>query len=1239
MKSLKYFLLALTLGTASVAMAQNPAQYRPAVYPQQQTTAGDAVLTTSETDGATEYLFRNDVLDAKFVKQGEKLRFGGSTAMDLLGGTELFTVKFGTGGTKVVNASEMTLTDVKVVNLDADPKAVKGAPHFAGKALQATFTYKYSTANVTIVWTAELRDGSHYLKTGVQLSADKDVQMFAIVPMQYNVDVKASGKAAPAPVGDSRLRGRVISNDKIFACLDTPTGINTAGKETGGAAEGEVVKTWNDAWEPTSWKQVPNGEVPYRIIEQSYNYPKVLYKDFQIEVTEKGAVNVEFHYGGVGNHGLNMCGVELISGGQTLGDYHHGFAGGKETLNTYSIDVNEPGTYTVRMYVENQTEEIDSKGSIKLTLVRRAEEAGAEGEVVPMQGLWSRNTKLEKGTTWTVGSVVGLMAPEEGRRSVLAYLERERAVPWRPYPIYNSWYELNINRTNKKPYDYDNLKVEQTVDVIKQWKKQMFDKQGVSIQAFVWDDGWDKYGTWEFNAGFPNGFTEPDNVARQMCSGQGAWLGPCGGYDGAGTARQKYWTDKGMQCNLHNPEYYKVFVGACKRLCNDYDFRYFKFDGISQGLPTAYAPATYAGGEEDCEAIINLELDIRSNIKPDIFFNTTVGTWASPLWLNVSDAVWRQDRDHWTLGNNSNSREKWITYRDDLVYQHFVAENPLMTINSMMTHGFILTQFGESYTVGMPRDYKSVLNELRCAFACGSGQVELYCDYELMNTIQKDVNDPSTAGALWKDMADLIKWQRANADVLPDIHWVGGDPYTTKENVYGWAAWNGNKAVLTLRNGSSSSQTYKFTLREALNIPKSVKTSITLRKPFDDQKTLTGLAENTAIDIDQELSVTLPGSSVYMFNGLDANGHLVLVSDLHFEQSEVHIPAGRAKAPEYVVAPLDASDKTLTWTSADENVATVNDGAITGVAPGETTVTAEAADGSGLTMTIKVIVDVNLQNDLEKLIEEAQNTYDANESVEFGPNLITATSQFSSPYSDSSEGKSFPLLDGDGSTFWHSDWHAGDKTPHSHYLQVELPEAVSGTVQATVMRRLNNGSTLANDNPILMGVETSADGKSYTSAGQMSLPMGDATVYGTFECTDPARFFRFWNDKSNNLDRGYWHVGDFQLNKVVRESANSEHRAEADALLDALAAARTVTEATQEEIDVLAAAYKAYLEAVDPTVVGVTKVIDDALEGNASSFEVDAAARRVLHITDLQGRPVRFLTKGVYLVNGKKVMR
>jgi len=40
--------------------------------------------------------------------------------------------------------------------------------------------------------------------------------------------------------------------------------------------------------------------------------------------------------------------------------------------------------------------------------------------------------------------------------------------------------------------------------------------------------------------------------------------------------------------------------------------------------------------------------------------------------------------------------------------------------------------------------------------------------------------------------------------MLPDAHWVGGNPWDgSKANVYGWAAWNGEKATLALRNPSA----------------------------------------------------------------------------------------------------------------------------------------------------------------------------------------------------------------------------------------------------------------------------------------------------------------------------------------------------------------------------------------------------------------------------------------------------
>ena len=102
-----------------------------------------------------------------------------------------------------------------------------------------------------------------------------------------------------------------------------------------------------------------------------------------------------------------------------------------------------------------------------------------------------------------------------------------------------------------------------------------------------------------------------------------------------------------------------------------------------------------------------------------------------------------------------------------------------------MTHGFMLSKYGGG-VANMSRNYADIVRELRCAFACGSGMVEVYADFSLMNSIN--------GGRLWADLAECIQWQREQADVLPDVHWVGGNPWDgSKANVYGWAAWNGER--------------------------------------------------------------------------------------------------------------------------------------------------------------------------------------------------------------------------------------------------------------------------------------------------------------------------------------------------------------------------------------------------------------------------------------------------------------
>jgi hypothetical protein len=86
-----------------------------------------------------------------------------------------------------------------------------------------------------------------------------------------------------------------------------------------------------------------------------------------------------------------------------------------------------------------------------------------------------------------------------------------------------------------------------------------------------------------------------------------------------------------------------------------------------------------------------------------------------------------------------------------------------------------------------------------------------------------------TAGN-WDDLAEAAKWSRANAEVLKDTHWIGGDPAWLQ--VYGWASWSPEKSILVLRNPSDHPQSIRLKLQEALELPDGAAENYAARSPW-----------------------------------------------------------------------------------------------------------------------------------------------------------------------------------------------------------------------------------------------------------------------------------------------------------------------------------------------------------------------------------------------------------------------
>ena len=111
----------------------------------------------------------------------------------------------------------------------------------------------------------------------------------------------------------------------------------------------------------------------------------------------------------------------------------------------------------------------------------------------------TRELPLRPGAPFTLSSVVGITRPGQLRRDFLAYVERERAHPYRTFLHYNSWYDIGY---------FSKYNEAEALAVIDAFGTELTRKRGVVLDSFLFDDGWDDPKTlWGFHAGFPNGFT------------------------------------------------------------------------------------------------------------------------------------------------------------------------------------------------------------------------------------------------------------------------------------------------------------------------------------------------------------------------------------------------------------------------------------------------------------------------------------------------------------------------------------------------------------------------------------------------------------------------------------------------------------------------------------------------------------------------------------------------------------
>jgi hypothetical protein len=421
-----------------------------------------------------------------------------------------------------------------------------------------------------------------------------------------------------------------------------------------------------------------------------------------------------------------------------------------------------------------------------------------------------RELPLQAGQAITYSSVIGLAEAGQMRRDFLAYLEQERAHPYRTFLHYNSWYDLGYFN----PYDQAGA-----LDRVHAFGRELTEKRGVKLDSFLFDDGWDDHDSlWGFNQGFPNGFAPIRQAAAQFNASPGVWMSPWGGYSMPKQERIAFGRAAGYEIvdggyALSGPKYYAAFRDVCLQMIEKYGVNQFKFDG------TGNADAVFPGSrfDSDFSAAIHLIGELRV-AKPDIFINLTTGTWPSPFWLMYADSIWRGGEDDSTAGVGP-YRERWITYRDAQTYERVVENGPLFPLNSLMLHGMIYAQHHKELDKDPRDDFR---NEIRSYFGTGTQLQEMYITPSLLS----DAN--------WSDLAEAAKWSRTNADVLEDTHWVGGDPAWLE--VYGWASWTPRKGILVLRNPSDKEQSIAVKLQDIFELPPDAAQVYSAHRPWEEDK-------------------------------------------------------------------------------------------------------------------------------------------------------------------------------------------------------------------------------------------------------------------------------------------------------------------------------------------------------------------------------------------------------------------
>ena len=388
------------------------------------------------------------------------------------------------------------------------------------------------------------------------------------------------------------------------------------------------------------------------------------------------------------------------------------------------------------------------------------------------------------------------------------YIDDIRVTPPNPYILYNTWYDL---RSPLMVKDSSHVMNEENIKrIIHLFKKNMVEKYGIRLNAFVLDDGWDVYRSdWVLRKKqFPGGLKPISDELEKMGTHLGIWFGPIGGYSHrtwrVTWMRNHGYETVGDEMCLAGKNYSQLFKKRVVDFVEKDGVRFYKWDGIqfSCSEPNHGHKIGIYSRKAITDTVVMLCRAVRKN-HPDVYLNVTSGTWLSPWWLKWANQIWMQSGDYGFSDVPSLSRrDAAMTYRDLSLYKDFTTENLWFPISNMMTHGIIkgnLQELGKR-----PEPLSKFTDNALLYFARGVSMWELYISPDLL-----------TDGE-WQALAKSIEWAKDRFPILEHTEMVGGNP--GEREPYAYVHFSGDRGIIAARNPFMKSRKLAVTLEPSFGM-------------------------------------------------------------------------------------------------------------------------------------------------------------------------------------------------------------------------------------------------------------------------------------------------------------------------------------------------------------------------------------------------------------------------------------